>query len=151
MAGDNDGNVVSFPPKVTVKQTSDKSGMSPSKSGIIVQSPVTLYTVRMHHQDASLHPWLFKFTNPWHTGSECTIVTAEAFRLAIVQKSNRNITDACCREVPFRRRKLYNCSGSTTGLGKSVINELKCRGHPGCCLRAKHCNGFPSSFSGEPA
>jgi hypothetical protein len=78
MTGDNHGNIVTFSSKVAVEQAGDETGMSPSETGIIVESPVSLYTVGMHHQEASMHPWVHKFVNPWHTGSKCAIIAAEA-------------------------------------------------------------------------
>jgi hypothetical protein len=78
VTGDNHGNIVTFSSKVAVEQAGDETGMSPSETGIIVESPVSLYTVGMHHQEASMHPWVHKFVNPWHTGSKCAIIAAEA-------------------------------------------------------------------------
>ena len=40
MPRDNDGNIVSFPAKVTVKQTSDKSGMSRTVSAGLPSNPL---------------------------------------------------------------------------------------------------------------
>src|SRR5208282_5413919 len=126
MTGDNHGNIVAFSAKITVEQAGDQTGMSSGKPGIIVMIPVSLYTVGMHHQDVSMHPGLRKFTNPWHTGSECPIVAAETFRLAIVQEAHRNIADSGCCHAPFRWTKLHNGSRCASRLGKSLINQLKC-------------------------
>jgi hypothetical protein len=122
MTGDHHGNIVAFSSKIAVEQAGDETGMSPAKPGIIVKGPVSLYTVGMHHENASMHPWLSKFPNPWHTCSECAIVAAEALRLAIVQQSHRNIANSGCCNVPFRWTKLHNGSRSAACLSKGLIH-----------------------------
>src|SRR5271165_1556221 len=149
MTGDNHGNIVAFSSKIAVEQAGDQTGMSPGKPGIIVLIPVSLYTVGMHHQDVSMHPWLRKFPNPWHTGSKCPIVAAETFRLPIVQEAHRNIANSGCRHALFRWTKLYNGSRSASRLSKSLINQLKCGCHSCGRLRAKDGDSFTSSLFGE--
>ena len=48
--------------------------------------PLGLYTVGMHHQDTSRHPWVRDFTNSWDTCSQRAVVAPEAFRPAVVQR-----------------------------------------------------------------
>ena len=122
MTYDHYGSIVVFSPKIAVEQAGHKAGMSPSKARIVVMNPASLYTVGMHHEDTSLRPWLRKFTNPWHTGSECPIITAEAFGLAIVQEADRNIAHSGCCNVPFRWTNLNDGSRGAARLDKSLIN-----------------------------
>ena len=110
-----------------------------------------LYTIGMHHQDASIHPWLRKLSNPWHAGPECPIVATEAFRLAIVHETHRNISNSDCCYPPFRWAKLYNGPRSASGLGKSLIDQLKCVCRASGHLASKHGDGFTRSLFSERA
>src|SRR5580704_17560093 len=125
MSGGNDGNIIAFSSKITVKQSGDQSGMSPGKPRIIVMVPLGLYTVGMHHQDTSRHPWVRDFTNSWDTCSQRAVVAPEAFRPAVVQEAHRNVAYSGRCNLPFGWAKLYDGAGRSARLGQGLIHQLQ--------------------------
>ena len=111
--------------------------------------PLGLYTVGMHHQDTSRHPWVRDFTNSWDTCSQRAVVAPEAFRPAVVQEAHRNVAYSGRCNLPFGWAKLYDGAGRSARLGQGLIHQLQRGCRPGAGLRAKNGDSFPSSFFGE--
>jgi len=137
--------------KIAVEQAGNHSGVSLDHTGVVIKTPMASYSVGMHHENASLHPRVPEFIDPFHTCSERAVIATEAFGLAIVQEVHRNITNPGSRNFPFPWTKLHNGSCRPACLSKSLINETKCGCHACSRLRTKDDHSLTSSLFGERA
>src|SRR6516165_8012954 len=101
MTDDNHRSIVASPLKITVEQAGDHSGMSPKHAWVVIKTPTSSYSVRMHDQNAPLRPRIPEFIDSFHARSERAVIAAEAFGLAVVQEMHRNIANPDSRNLPF--------------------------------------------------
>src|SRR6516162_9973099 len=97
----NHSSIVVFSLKIAVKQAGDHSGMSPNQAGVVIKTPASAYSVGMHHENASLHPRVPEFIDPFNTRSERAVIATETFGLAVVQEMHRNVSNPRSRNLPF--------------------------------------------------
>src|SRR6516162_3957618 len=145
----NHSSIVVFSLKIAVKQAGDHSGMSPNQAGVVIKTPASAYSVGMHHENASLHPRVPEFIDPFNTRSERAVIATETFGLGVVQEMHRNVANPGSRNLPFPRTELYNCSCRSARLRKSLINETKCGCQAGTRLRTKDGHSLSRSLFGE--
>ena len=78
------GSIVALPLKIAVKQAGDYPGMSPNNAGVVIKTPTSFYSVRMHYEDASIHPRMPKFSDSFYARAERAVVATKAFRPAVL-------------------------------------------------------------------
>src|ERR1700751_2074958 len=149
MTDHNHSSIVAFSLKIAVKQAGDHPGMSSNQAGVVGKTPTSLYSVGMHYENASLLPQVPEFIDPFHASSERAVIATEAFGLAVMRETHRNVTNPGSRNLPFTWAELHNCSCCCAGLSESLINETKCGCHSCARLRTKDGHSLARSLFGR--